>query len=106
MFVQENGDVVLRIRLVVPPEKNRIIVMESLVERGSQVGVKLASRNFSIPQINEKEEAGKIAQDALTCSGEVSFTVQLYGTILFIHGYLFPSSCHIRMSKEESLIWL
>lgn len=70
MFVQENGDVVLRIRLVVPPEKNRIIVMESLVERGSQVGVKLASRNFSIPQINEKEEAGKIAQDALTCSGE------------------------------------
>jgi len=70
-IVQENGDVVLRIRLVVPPEKSRIVVMEGLVERGSPLGIKTASRNFGIAQLEEKEkEANKMKEDILTCSGE------------------------------------
>ena len=73
IFLQENGDVLLRIRLVIPPEKNRILVMEGLVERGSEIGVKLASRTFGIPKVEERaNKANEKKFNILTCSGEVS----------------------------------
>eukprot|EP00536_Pseudo-nitzschia_multiseries_P011609 jgi/Psemu1/206323/e_gw1.405.39.1 len=71
MLPQENGDVLLRIRLVIPPEKNRILVMEGRVVRGSPVGMKLASNSFGIPQVEERaKEAGANDENKLTCSGE------------------------------------
>ena len=63
----------LRIRLVIPPEKNRILVMEGLVERGSEIGVNLASRTFGIPKVEERaNKANEKKGNILTCSGEVS----------------------------------
>jgi len=71
MFPEENGDVKLRIRLIIPPEKNRILVMEGRVIRGSQVGMQLASNTFGIPQVEQKaRESGQNGDDKLTCSGE------------------------------------
>ncbi|VEU43374.1 unnamed protein product [Pseudo-nitzschia multistriata] len=71
MLPQENGDVVLRIRLVIPPEKKRILVMEGRAVRGSPIGMALASKTFGIPQLEEKaREAGQNDEDRLTCSGE------------------------------------
>ena len=75
MLPQENGDVLLRIRLIIPPEKQRILVMEGLVKRGSQLGMEMASRTFGIPVVEEKAKAASQGEDAnkMMCSGEVSW---------------------------------
>jgi hypothetical protein len=74
MLPQENGEVLLRIRLVIPPEKKRILVMEGRVDRGSELGMKLASRTFGIPKVEEKaKEASEGQGDKMVCTGEVSF---------------------------------
>eukprot|EP00531_Pseudo-nitzschia_arenysensis_P006172 CAMPEP_0116136500 /NCGR_PEP_ID=MMETSP0329-20121206/11755_1 /TAXON_ID=697910 /ORGANISM="Pseudo-nitzschia arenysensis, Strain B593" /LENGTH=848 /DNA_ID=CAMNT_0003631367 /DNA_START=105 /DNA_END=2651 /DNA_ORIENTATION=- len=71
MLPQENGDVLLRIRLVIPPEKKRILVMEGRVNRGSQLGMSLASRTFGIPMVEEKaREANQGEEAKMVCSGE------------------------------------
>ncbi len=71
MLPQENGDVLLRIRLVIPPEKKRILVMEGRVSRGSQLGMNLASRTFGIPMVEEKlKEANQGEEAKMICSGE------------------------------------
>ncbi len=71
MLPQENGDVLLRIRLVIPPEKKRILVMEGRVNRGSQLGMNLASRTFGIPMVEEKaREASQGEETKMVCSGE------------------------------------
>lgn len=71
MLPQENGDVLLRIRLIIPPEKKRILVMEGLVKRGSQLGMNMASRTFGIPQVEEKANAAnKDEEMKMMCSGE------------------------------------
>lgn len=74
MLPQENGDVLLRIRLVIPPEKKRILVMEGRVARGSELGLAMPSRTFGIPQVEEKaRRAGRGSDDnnnKLMCSGE------------------------------------
>ena len=52
MIVEEDGDVKLRIRLVIPPMKERILVMEGLVNRmnlGSNMP--MASKAFGIPHL-------------------------------------------------------
>mmetsp|Transcript_8845 Transcript_8845/g.21615 ORF Transcript_8845/g.21615 Transcript_8845/m.21615 type:complete len:830 (-) Transcript_8845:180-2669(-) len=70
-FEQEDGDVMLRIRLVIPPEKKRILVMEGRVSRGMQIGVNMASRTFGIPQVEERAKQGiQVKDDDMTCSGE------------------------------------
>ena len=74
MLPQENGDVLLRIRLVIPPEKKRILVMEGRVNRGSQLEVNMASRTFGIPAVEEKaREANQGEEGKMMCSGEVGF---------------------------------
>lgn len=71
MLSQENGEVLLRIRLVIPPEKKRILVMEGRVNRGSQLGLQMASRTFGIPQVEEKiNEANQGKDVKVICSGE------------------------------------
>jgi len=72
MLPQENGDVLLRVRLIIPPEKKRILVMEGLVSRGTQLGVELASRTFGIPLVEERAQASQSSEVKLICSGEVS----------------------------------
>ena len=73
IFQQENGDVLLRIRLVIPPEKKRILVMEGRVSRGVQNGMNMASRTFGIPQVEERaKKAVKVKDADMMCSGEVS----------------------------------
>jgi len=72
MLPQENGDVLLRVRLVIPPEKKRILVMEGLVSRGTQLGVELASRTFGIPLVEERAQASQNSEVKMICSGEVS----------------------------------
>ena len=72
MLPQENGDVLLRIRLIIPPEKKRILVMEGLVKRGAQLGMNMASRTFGIPLVEEKANAANKDEEVkMMCSGEV-----------------------------------
>jgi hypothetical protein len=75
MLPQENGDVLLRIRLIIPPEKTRILVMEGRVNRGSQLGMEMASRTFGIPLVEEKAKEASQGDDVnkMMCSGEVSW---------------------------------
>lgn len=68
---EANGDVLLRIRLLIPPEKKRILVMEGRVNRGSQLGMNMASRTFGIPLVEEKaKEANQGGEIKMVCSGE------------------------------------
>ena len=70
MLIQENGEVFLRIRLVIPPEKKRILVMEGQVARmGSQNDMPIASRTFGIPEVESRAVNGQVS--LLTCSGQV-----------------------------------
>jgi hypothetical protein len=75
IIAHENGEVVLRIRLVIPPEKNRILVMEGLVERlGPQAGIPMASRTFGIPQVEDRAKkyySKDLLLHLMTCSGKV-----------------------------------
>ncbi|KAL3918181.1 MAG: hypothetical protein SGILL_004359 [Bacillariaceae sp.] len=70
---QENGDVLLRIRLVIPPEKQRILVMEGRVQRiGSEAGMRPASRTFGIPEVEERAKVSTEEEmNLMTCSGKV-----------------------------------
>lgn len=109
MIEQENGDVLLRIRLVVPPEKNRIVVMEGLVERGSELAINMPSRNFGIPQLEEMEkEASKNKKDILTCSGEAHIEDAVtkknivraeHFSLMKVQGVLDPSEYTITVPK-------
>lgn len=73
-FEEENGDVSLRIRLVIPPKKERILVMEGVVDRMNvDSEVPMTSRAFGIPHLEEKlKQAAKATEgDMLHCGGEV-----------------------------------
>jgi hypothetical protein len=73
MLLQENGDVLLRIRLVIPPEKSRIMVMEGRVQRmGPQSDIPTASRTFGIPEVEERAmKAAEKQRNLMSCSGQV-----------------------------------
>jgi hypothetical protein len=73
MLPQENGDVILKIRLVIPPEKNRILVMEGRVNRvGGGMDIPMARRTFGIPEVEERAKKANEDQPILmSCSGEV-----------------------------------
>lgn len=71
---EENGDVRLRIRLVIPPKKERILVMEGIVNRMSvNSDFPMASKAFGIPHLEAKlKQASKSTEeDMLHCGGEV-----------------------------------
>eukprot|EP00980_Cylindrotheca_fusiformis_P030418 scaffold24796_cov211-Cylindrotheca_fusiformis.AAC.1 len=73
-FHEENGDVRLRIRLVIPPQKDRILVMEGIVNRMTfNSEVPMTSKAFGIPHLEEKlKSASKNPEgDILQCGGEV-----------------------------------
>lgn len=70
---QENGDVRLRIRMAIPPKKERILVMEGLVVRtGSRIDGPMPSTAFGIPHLKTQvHETSKATACPLTCSGDV-----------------------------------
>ena len=79
----EDGAAQLRIRLVIPPKKDRIIVMEGTATKRSMVSLAdlppLAKSTFGIPALEEKlkkanaaDESTSLAQEEmLYCSGNV-----------------------------------
>lgn len=66
-------DARLRIRLVIPPKKDRILVMEGSLEKASMSGnFELASSTFGIPALEERAaRANDEIEDLLFCSGNV-----------------------------------
>jgi hypothetical protein len=63
----------LRIRLVIPPTKNRILVMEGKLKKVSLTSdLPMASSTFGIPQLEEKAaQAAEEVEDLLFCGGSV-----------------------------------
>jgi hypothetical protein len=63
----------LRIRLVIPPTKNRILVMEGKLKKVSLLSdLPMASSTFGIPQVEEKAaKAAEEVEDLLFCGGSV-----------------------------------
>lgn len=73
MVVDEDGNVRLRIRLILPPKKERIMVMEGEVNR-MNVGadIPMASKAFGVPDLEAKyTNSGEDMQDLMHCGGEV-----------------------------------
>ena len=75
-----DGDVVkLRIRLVIPPKRERILVMEGEVTRMDMTSDNAApltqtSKAFGIPELEEKAKQNyKDLEDLMHCGGEVRF---------------------------------
>ena len=66
-------DAKLIIRLVIPPKKERVLVMEGHLEKASlSSDVALASSSFGIPELEErKKQSIKGMDDLLYCSGNV-----------------------------------
>lgn len=78
---KESGEVKLRIRLVIPPTKQRILEMEGTVRRISMKNdIPMASRAFGVPELEErmKKASEGDMDDILQCDGEVC-------TILFLN---------------------
>lgn len=72
----EDAGIRLRIRLVIPPQKERILVMEGEVTRISMTpsDLPLATSTFGIPALEERLEKSKEEQDdMLHCAGEVRY---------------------------------
>ena len=67
-------DAQLRIRLVIPPEKERILVMNGNLERASMndAATQLARNTFGIPLLEERSnQDGPRVEDLLYCTGPV-----------------------------------
>lgn len=73
MTGEEPEDARLRIRLIIPPKKERILVMEGSLEKASMSGdFALASSTFGIPALEERAaRANDEIEDLLYCSGNV-----------------------------------
>ena len=78
MIVEENGDVRLRIRCVIPPKKERILVMEGIVNRMSMNSdFPMKSKAFGIPHLEAMaKEAYKGMEDLMHSGGDVSTNVR------------------------------
>lgn len=75
-FIEDNGDVKLRIRLVIPPKKERILEMVGIVNRISMNSdIPMASKAFGIPHLEAmaKEANKSNEEDMMHCGGDVSF---------------------------------
>lgn len=73
MVVDEDGNVRLRIRLVLPPKKERIMVMEGEVNR-MNVGtdIPMASKAFGVPNLEARlKNSNEDMEDLMHCGGEV-----------------------------------
>lgn len=85
---EETGEVKLRIRLVIPPTKQRILEMEGRVTRIElNNGYPMASRAFGIPELEEriKKASQGDMDDMLQCDGQVRFDSGLNVCIKFVH---------------------
>jgi hypothetical protein len=75
MLEEDNGDVKLRIRMVIPPKKDRILEMTGLVNRmnlSTDVTIPMASKAFGIPHLEAMaKEANQGLDDMMHCGGEV-----------------------------------
>jgi hypothetical protein len=74
MVEDEDGNVLLRIRLVVPPKKDRILEMAGIVNRmNMSTDIPMASKAFGIPHLEAMaKEANKGPdEDLIHCGGEV-----------------------------------
>jgi hypothetical protein len=71
--IRSSGDrMSLSIRLVIPPRKERILVMQGPVERISpSAGLSLASSTFQIPEIQRKSDSSKQKDEFISCNGRV-----------------------------------
>jgi hypothetical protein len=73
MLIDADGRVRLRIRLVIPPKKERILVMEGDVTRMDMtMNVPMASKAFGIPELEAKAKQSSEVMDAMVhCGGKV-----------------------------------
>jgi hypothetical protein len=71
----DDGDATLRIRLVIPPKKDRILVMQGKLSRLSSSlsgsSFSMPSSTFSIPALEEKRAKANQKSEMITCQGEV-----------------------------------
>lgn len=77
MLVDDDGTVRLRIRLVIPPKKERIMVMEGVVDRiGSDSHISMASKAFGIPHLEAlaKRSEGDDSVQLMLSTGQVCST--------------------------------
>ena len=73
LLESENGEVQLRVRLVIPPKKERVIEMIGVVNRVSmKAPAPMASRAFGIPYLEEMAKlSSSDLEDIMLCGGEV-----------------------------------
>ena len=65
-------DASMLIRLVIPPKKERVLVMEGRLERSSLGDLPLAGSSFGIPQVEErKAKSATEMEDLVYCIGNV-----------------------------------
>jgi hypothetical protein len=77
MMIDNDGDVKLRIRLVIPPKKERVIEMIGIIERLSvDPGIPMASKAFGVPHLEAMAQEANTNDmvDMMHCSGEVSIS--------------------------------
>ena len=84
MIDNGNGSVKLRLRLVIPPKKERVIEMVGEVERFStdMGGIPMTSKAFGVPHLEEmatRARKGENSEDMMHCSGEVSSFCSRFG---------------------------
>jgi hypothetical protein len=76
MLTDDDGAVRLRVRLVIPPKKERVMVMEGVVNRiGSQSTLPMPSRAFGVPHLEALAQDPTAAGDGniqlISCAGDV-----------------------------------
>lgn len=74
MVEDANGDVLLRIRLVIPPKKERVLEMVGIISRmNMNSDYPMASKAFGIPYLEDKaKESNKGIEDLMYCGGDVT----------------------------------
>eukprot|EP00339_Tiarina_fusa_P021692 CAMPEP_0117009290 /NCGR_PEP_ID=MMETSP0472-20121206/8485_1 /TAXON_ID=693140 ORGANISM="Tiarina fusus, Strain LIS" /NCGR_SAMPLE_ID=MMETSP0472 /ASSEMBLY_ACC=CAM_ASM_000603 /LENGTH=644 /DNA_ID=CAMNT_0004711541 /DNA_START=487 /DNA_END=2421 /DNA_ORIENTATION=- len=73
-MIEDGGDVKLRIRLVIPPKKERVIEMIGSIDRVSVgTNIPMASKAFGVPHLEAMAKASMNSDmaDMMQCSGEV-----------------------------------
>ena len=73
-YIEDENDIRLRIRLVIPPKKERILVMEGIVNRISMnLDIPMTSKAFGIPKLEAMAKEGNKSKekDTMHCAGDV-----------------------------------
>ena len=109
MIDDGNGNVNLRIRLVIPPKKERVIEMMGTVDRlGADLGsIPMASKAFGIPHLEAlaaKSTKSDGTDEVMHCSGEVRvyFLICVSSFVCVCEAFLFVS---ISQSYHETLLY-